>query len=279
MLGRFLKKNQEDRSGPTKAGRSSSSYWAGLLVGLIWLLIWQLAYLAIGKDLLLASPAQVLASLVKQAGQKQFYQSTILSLLRIQAGFLLGLVFGSILALSTSRFVFLHRFFAPAIGAIRATPVASFIILALVWMSSSNVVIFIVFLMVLPIVWANVAEGIQKTDRQLLEMAQVFSLSRWEKVRYIYLPSIAPFFTAAASTGLGLGWKAGVAAEVLSRPRFSLGSRLYDAKIYLETADLLAYTLLVVVISLLLEKLLLFLLAWISRQFKLRGLADKGGQA
>ena len=273
-MSRRLRQNHQKRTDRSLTGRPASFPLAGLAVALLWLLIWQLAYLAVGQDLLLASPWQVLASLMYQAGQVHFYQSTFLSLLRIQAGFLLGLFAGTVLAVATTRLRWLQRFFAPAIGAVRATPVASFIILALVWMSSSNVVIFIVFLMVLPIVWANVAEGITKTDRLLLEMAQVFGLTRWQGIRNIYLPSIAPFFTTAASTGLGLGWKAGVAAEVLSRPRLSLGSRLYDAKIYLETADLLAYTLVVVVISLLLERLLLFLLALISRHFKLRGLGE-----
>ncbi len=233
-------------------------YWIPSLA--FWLLIWQLIYWLVGSDFLLASPVQVAIRLVDLGGQPTFWLSTGLSLLRIMAGFILGVAAGTLLAIVTVRFKWMMALFYPVISAIRATPVASFIILALVWMTSSRVVVFIVFLMVLPIIWANVTEGIRKTDPKLLEMAQVFGLSRGQVFRRIYLPSVKPFFVAAASTAMGLGWKAGIAAEVLSTPKLSLGGELYNAKIYLETADLLAYTLVVIVLSLLLEKVLMLAL-------------------
>lgn len=245
--------------------------WRWLPALLIWLLIWQLAYWLIGRDLLLASPWQVLHSLSLLMVRPAFWLTAGMSLLRIEAGFILGVLAGTVLAVLTVRFGWLHDFFFPAISAIRATPVSSFIILALVWMTSSRVVIFIVFLMVLPIIWANVTEGIRKTDPQLLEMATVFEMGRGKVVRLIYLPSVSPFFIAAASTSLGLAWKAGIAAEVLSTPRFSLGGQLYEAKIYLETADLLAYTLIIIILSLLLEKAMLRLLRLTEAYFQRHG--------
>ncbi|NLM77440.1 MAG: ABC transporter permease subunit [Ruminococcaceae bacterium] len=263
----------KDRALPAEKKHLQGYSWLPVL--LIWLAIWQVAYLWVGQDLLLASPRQVLMSLVRQVAQTAFWKTSLYSLLRIQAGFLLGLFCGSLLAVLTVRFIWLKKFFHPVISAIRSTPVASFIILALVWMSHQSVVVFIVFLMVLPIVWGNVAEGIEKTSRQLLEMGQVFRLSKLDTVRYIYIPSIAPFFTAAATTSLGLGWKAGIAAEVLSRPPLSLGGRLYDAKIYLETADLLAYTGVVIVISLTLERLLVLIFRSAGRYFQLHGLTGR----
>jgi NitT/TauT family transport system permease protein len=234
--------------------------WQTLAAVLLWLFIWQLAYWIVHKDLLLASPLQVFSRLGKLAVQGGFWLSVLFSMLRIQAGFLLGIAAGTILAALTSISGWLRAFFRPAISAVRATPVASFIILALVWMTSGRVVIFIVFLMVMPVAWANVSEGIHKTSPQLLEMARIFRMSRNQVIRLIYLPSISPFFIAAASTSLGLAWKAGIAAEVLSSPQYSLGGKLFDAKIYLETPDLLAYTLIIILISLLLEKLLLKIL-------------------
>lgn len=244
-----------------------------VLVLVVWLLIWQVAYWRVGQDLLLASPLQVFQRLVGHMQQAAFWLTVLYSFLRIQAGFLLGLACGTALAIITVQVNFLRLFFSPAISAIRSTPVASFIILALVWMSNSKVVVFIVFLMVLPIIWANVAEGIEKTSSELLEMSRVFRLSQWEVIRYIYVPSVAPFFVTAATTGLGLGWKAGIAAEVLSRPPFSLGGKLYDAKIYLETADLLAYTMVVVLLSLALEKILMLIFRSAGFYFQAHGLA------
>jgi NitT/TauT family transport system permease protein len=104
-----------------------------------------------------------------------------------------------------------------------------------------------------------VAEGIQQTDPKLLEMAFVFHFNRKQLIRSVYVPSIAPFFMTAATTSLGLGWKAGVATEVLGRPPLSLGGSLYEAKIYLASADLLAYTCVVIIISLALERLLVWI--------------------
>ena len=241
--------------------RSGIGRLSWLLVLACWILVWQLAYWLVHQDFLLASPAQVFDSLAHMLMTRAFWLSVLFSMLRIQAGYLLGMVVGTGLAILTVRIHWLHRLFHPVIGAIRATPVASFIILTLVWMSSSRVVIFIVFLMVLPIVWSNVAEGIRKTDPKLLEMAFVFHLSKNQIIRQIYLPSVAPFFVTAATSSLGLGWKAGVAAEVLGRPSFSLGGSLYDAKIYLATSDLFAYTCVVIILSLILERLLV----WIFR--------------
>lgn len=253
--------------------------WFLLLAAAVWLAVWQFAYWLIGRDLLLASPLQVGSRLAELAMQGSFWATALMSLLRIMAGFGLGLLAGTALAVLTARSAVFLAVFQPAISAIRATPVASFIILALVWMSSSRVVIFIVFLMVMPVIWANVTEGIRKTDPQLLEMARVFGFTRSQVVRLIYIPSISPFFAAAATTGLGLGWKAGIAAEVLSTPRLSLGGELYNAKIYLETADLLAYTVVVILLSLLLEKLLLIALHRIEAYFRRHGriAIGKGG--
>jgi NitT/TauT family transport system permease protein len=254
--------------------------WRQIAAILIWLLVWQGAYWLVRQDLLLASPVQVISRLGRLMLQGDFWLTTLGSLVRIQAGFLLGILAGVVLGIATARSALLHAIFQPAISAVRATPVASFIILALVWMTSSRVVVFIVFLMVLPVVWGNVVEGIRKTDPLLLEMASIFRMGQGQVLRLIYLPSVSPFFIAAASTSLGLAWKAGIAAEVLSTPRFSLGGQLYDAKIYLETTDLLAYTLLIIILSLLLEKLLLWILHRTERYFRRHGrLETPGGLA
>ena len=241
--------------------RSDKSSWLSRLrwvfVTLFWLGLWQLAYWMIDQDILLASPVQVALRFFSLVSQRVFWHITLFSLGRIMAGFLLGLFVGSVLAVGTVFFRPVYALFYPVISAIRATPVSSFIILALVWMTSNRVVIFIVFLMVMPIVWANLSEGIKKTDSELLEMAHVFQLSRGQIIRSVYLPSISPFFMSAAITGLGLGWKAGIAAEVLSTPQFSLGRRLYESKIYLETIDLMTFTAVVILLSLLLEQVLI----------------------
>ena len=134
---------------------------------------------------------------------------------------------------------------------------ASFIILALVWLKSSQLSFFIAFLMVFPPVYLGVLTGIGQTDPRLLEMAKVFQVPFRRQVRYLYLPAIAPHFRSAVSVGLGLCWKSGIAAEVIGLPDGSMGERLYMAKVYFLTPELFAWTAVIVAVSVLFEKFFL----------------------
>ena len=145
-------------------------------------------------------------------------------------------------------------------AAIKATPVASFIILVLIWVPSRNLSVIISFLMVLPVIYTNVLNGIRSTDPKLLEMARVFRVPLIRRIRYIYLSQLLPFLRTGFSLSLGLCWKAGVAAEVIGIPKGSIGEKLYEAKVYLETADLFSWTLVIVLISVIFEKLFLRLI-------------------
>ena len=151
----------------------------------------------------------------------------------------------------------MRELLSPLVAAVKAVPVASFIILALVWLSSRSLSFFIAFLMVFPPVYLNVLEGIRQTDGKLLEMAKVFRVPLWRRMRGIYLPAVLPYFRTAVSLGLGLCWKAGIAAEVIGLPRGSLGEKLYNAKVYFMTPDLFAWTAVIVMVSVVFEKLFL----------------------
>lgn len=238
-----------------------------ILVGIVWLGIWAVLYRLVGQDVLLASPAQVMHTLATLVVTSEFWRSVGNSLWRVLMGFLLAVAAGSGLAVLTSFVPAARAFLVPAISTIKATPVASFIILALIWLHGDRVSVFIAFLMVLPIVWTNVAQGIAKTDHRLLEMGQVFGFSRLKTFRCIYLPSVMPYFVAACMTGIGLAWKAGIAAEVLGVPRQSIGEHLYHAKIYLETPELFAWTAVVVVLSVLVEYVLVNLIRRVGQKY------------
>lgn len=236
-----------------------------LAVLLFWIGVWQAAFMFIDKEILIVSPFQVLQRLFELAQTAEFWKSIGSSFLRISSGYLLGVIFGTLLAVLTSSFEFLIRLFYPLISLVKATPVASFIILALVWIKKNGVPVFIVFLIVLPIVWANVSEAIKNTDKSLLEMAKVFRFGKLKTVKEIYVHSVLPYFAAGCTTALGLAWKSGVAAEVISLPQSSVGYHLYRSKITIETADLFAWTLVVIILSVLLEKLIAALLKKIRK--------------
>lgn len=226
-----------------------------IAVAALWLVLWQLVCVIVNMELLVVSPLNVLRRIAELGQTSEFWLYSLQSLGRIIAGFLLGCFVGTLLAIICSRFSFAREFFSPAITVIKSTPVASFIILALVWLTGNYVPIFIGFLMVLPVIYSNVFQGIHEVDVKLLEMAKVFDMSKTKRAAKIYIPSVLPYFMAACRTALGLAWKAGVAAEVIGVTKDSIGRQLYYSKIYLETTDLFAWTAVVIVLSIVLEKI------------------------
>ena len=226
----------------------------------VWLLVWQVASMAPGQELLLPSPLAALRRLGELALTEPFWRAVGWSAARILGGFLLACLAGTALAALASRRRWMRELLAPLAAAVKATPVASFIILALVWMNSRQLPLFIAFLMVFPTIYLNMLEGIAQTDGKLLEMAQVFRVPLSRRLGGIYLPQVLPYFRSAASVALGLCWKAGVAAEVIGLPAGSIGERLYTAKVYFQTADLFAWTAVVVAVSAGFERLFLALL-------------------
>lgn len=224
---------------------------------LLWIAVWQLASMRLDSDILLVSPFRVLCRLGQLIWTASFWKTVGFTLSRIASGFFLAAASGVLLAAVASRYSRIRELLAPVMLAVRSVPVASFIILALIWFSSENLSVLISFLMVLPVIYVNVLGGIRCVDRQLLEMAQVFRVPKIRVVRYIYVPQVMPYFYTACSVSLGMCWKAGVAAEVIGMPKGSVGERLQQAKVYLDTPDLFAWTLVIVAASLVFEKAVL----------------------
>lgn len=226
-------------------------------VAAFWLVVWELFARAISQEILLPSVAAVAGTLVCLWGAEAFWLSVLASLLRVLLGFCAAVAAGTLLAVITCRVKLLHTLFSPLLHIVRAAPVASFIILAYFWIETDLLPAFIAFLMVVPMVWANVSQGIRQTDGKLLEMARVYRLGRGRTLRHVWLPSVKPYFLAACTTGLGFAWKSGIAAEVICSPDRAIGTELRNAKAYLETPEVFAWTVTVVVLSVLLEQVLL----------------------
>ena len=244
----------------TLSHKSSGTPRLRLWAALFWLAVWQLASQALGQEILLVSPISVLVRLASLIRTLPFWSAIGFSLSRISLGFLLAAFTGVFLAALSSRFRLVQELLSPFILTVKAIPVASFIILALIWIPSKNLSIFISFLMVFPVIYTNVLNGILSTSQELLEMAKVFALPSGRTIRYIYVSQVLPFFQSACTIGLGLCWKSGIAAEVIGIPDGSIGESLYNAKIFLNTPDLFAWTLVIVIVSLTFEKFFLKLL-------------------
>ncbi len=233
---------------------------AKLIAVLLALLVWQAAAALVDNRLLLAGPVRVLARLVSLAGEPDFWRALLFSFSRITGGFLMACAAAALLSSVAARYPLAETLLGPYMTAIQTVPVASFIVIALLWLSSRYLSVLIAFLMVLPVLYSNLLQGIRCADVQLLEMARVFRMPFRRRVRCIYVPAVRPYALSACHVALGMSWKAGVAAEVIGVASDSVGGKLYEAKVYLEIADLFAWTLVIVLVSVAFEKLFLALL-------------------
>lgn len=226
-----------------------------VLVVAFWLAVWQGAAVAAGSDLLLAGPVDVLVRLVELAGTGDFWATVGRTAGRIATGFAAAAVLGVLAAAVAAGSRVVDALLGPFMTAVRAAPVVSFIILVLLWVDSGRLATVVSLLMVLPIVYANVREGIRNRDPALLEAAAVFDVPWLRRVPAVDVPAVLPYLLAACRVGVGLAWKAGVAAEVIGLPDGTVGERMYQAKVLLSSADVLAWTVVVVLASVATERL------------------------
>lgn len=223
----------------------------------VWLIIWQIAAVMLNVELFLPTPLSVCETLfTKLIISRDFWMSILFSLSHILCGFIAGFVCGILLAALSYVCKSVEIFLWFPLKIIQATPVASFVILILLWIPSSGLSIIISFLMVLPTMYTSTLAGLKQTDYRLLEMAQVFNVSRYQKIIYIYIPQLLPYALSAASLAIGFAWKSGIAAEIIGLVRHSIGNQLYQAKIYFLTPDLFAWTLVIIILSIICEQLM-----------------------
>ncbi len=220
---------------------------------LFWLLLWEAAAKIVAKPVILPTIWQTLQALAGMAQQGDFYHRVALSLLRVFGGVGASIVVGIAVGIFSGLYDAVYRFFHPIMSVTKATPVVSFIILALVWMKTDNIPIFVCFLMCVPIIWTNVMQGVRDTDKKLLQMCSVYQISKFRIIREVYLPSVRGYIFSSIAASIGIGWKSTVAAEVIARPEISIGGGMYETKIYLETENLFALTLVVIVLSFIIE--------------------------
>lgn len=253
---------------------------ASIFVGVFafWILIWQLIYDVVGKDIIVPSPYNTWLRIKELVVQKEFWQITWSSVSRIILGYLCGVLMGLLLAVITTVSKFLYVLLKPLISIARATPVASLTIILIVWVTNQKVPLFIVGLMVFPIIWANTYEGIKNTDKKLLEMSRSFSVGPFKRLFHIYFPSVYPYFIAGASTALGLAWKSGVAAEILGSTQNSMGQQINDAKVMLDSEGKFAWTIVVVLLSIIFERALVFFLKRTSLHIPLKARHSEGNE-
>lgn len=226
------------------------------------ILLWQLLAMKLDQKLLLATPVDVAKTLGVLVKSQEFYSAIAYSMGRILLGLLIGAAVGIACALLAGRWHFMEVLFWPYFSAMKATPVASIVILCLVWLSGRRLSVFIVFLVVTPVIYTNILAGIKNLDPKMKDMARVFGINGLRRLLYVYLPELKTYIIAAFTLATGMAFKAGIAAEVIGTPGGSVGKMLYNAKVYLETPELFAWTLVIIGLSVVVEQVILGLVKW-----------------
>lgn len=230
-----------------------------LIIG-FWLLVWQLGAFAVDNPIILVGPWETVLALGRLIPDRDFWRSIAYSFGRIAVGF--GAAFGAGIILGSCGYAlaFVRDLLEPVMTLLKSIPVASFVILALIWAGSRNLSVLIAFIVVLPMIYVNTLAGLGSTDRKLLEMAEVFRMPMGRKIRYIYVPALLPYLKSGCRIALGMCWKSGVAAEVICMPKLAIGTQMQYARSAIDTPALFAWTILVVALSLALEGFLYALL-------------------
>lgn len=231
-----------------------------LLALLFWVVIWQLLSMSVGNGLILPSPAETLTGLLGVLQNPDFVIDLGMTLLRVFGGISISVVAGIVVGVICGLYKLPYELMLPFVTVIRTLPVVSVSILINLWVKSGWVPLMVTFLVCFPITWTNVVEGIQNTNKNLLEMAGLYGVPFKRIMKDIYMPSLKPYCASALMNVIGMGWRSTVTSEVLANALPSVGMNLYYAKVYLETQTLFSWTLIVVICSFIIEKLTVWFL-------------------
>lgn len=221
---------------------------------LFWLAVWQTVSFCTPK-MLFASPMRTLSTLLRIGITSEFWLSILHTLGLVTLGFALGFVFGCVFAVLSFNSGLAHTLLRPAVQVMNSVPVACFVVVALIWMSSAYIAVLVSFFVVFPVTFVSTLAGLNSFDPALTEMVCVFRVPLGKRVRSVYLPQILPEVLAGCRMSVGMCWKAGIAGEIIGLPAHTIGERLYLAKLYLSIDELFAWTIVIILISLLFEKL------------------------
>lgn len=230
--------------------------WGKGIIIMLWLLLWQIVYQIVGKEVLLPSPLYTIETLFQMMQTLSFYRHILWTLQRVVIGVSISLLLAGVTSLISYQSQWVEAFLKPAVILMKSTPVMAIIILALLWFKSNEVPIFVCFLMCYPIIYTNNLSGLKHLDKELVEMTHLYQVKWQVALRKCYLPQLRPYLYAALELGLGMAFKVVIAAEVLAVPKEAIGYQLLEAKIYLETSEVFAWVITIVLLSQLSEWLL-----------------------
>ena len=216
-------------------------------------LAWEIVARIIDKPAFIPTFSNTANALISLVKTWNFWKTVFSSLYRIFIGLSAGVILGVLTAVICAKIPILSTIISAVMGVIKATPVASIIIIIWILVGSVNVPTAIALLMVCPIIWQATSEGINSRRKDMDEVAEVFQLSLKKRIRYILIPRVVKIFIPALLTSVGLAWKSGIAAEIISVTKDSIGYYIKTNKDSFDAEYMFAWTGAVVLISLLFE--------------------------
>ncbi len=236
-----------------------------ILVILFWLLVWEISSRIVNLTFILPGVFETFGRLFCLIITPEFWVTVTATMGRILLGFLIGILLGVLLAALCHKVAIINRVVSLAMTVIKSTPVASFIMVLWIMVGSASLPTVIALLMVMPVIWQNLLDGYRAVSDELSEVCDVFGFSKKKRITVLIIPTLLSYFIPAALTSIGLAWKSGVAAEIIAYTKNSIGKNIHDAKAYFEGADMLAWTVTTILISLVFEKLIKMLIRRFSK--------------
>lgn len=247
----------------------TKNFFISIVSVLFWLVVWEIASRVVDLEFVLPTVGATFKALINILATKELYLCILTSLLRIICGFILGFVLAILLFLPCIRFPVFKNLLSPVITVSKSTPVATIIIILWIMVGGPKVPIVVSMIMTMPIIWQNLLDGYSAIDPQLEEVCNIFRFGFYKRLKLLIFPTIFKFLLPSVITASGLAWKAGIAAEIICITRDSLGKEIYNAKSLLDGPKMFAYTLVVVLLSWLIERIISFMLGRISEKWHL----------
>lgn len=219
------------------------------------IVLWSMLARIVNAELILPGPGKVIIVLFQVIQTKIFWQCFAGTFVRVIVSFLITVLLGGFIGLLCGISDFAKDFFEIPLAVIRATPVIAFILVAYFWFTSGFVPVFVAVLMSLPIMVTAITTGFKSSDKKYLAMAQTYNLSKKEIIRYIKIPQNIPYFCNGALSCFGLCWKVVAAGEVICLPKKAVGTLLQRSQVHLETSEVIAQTIVLVIVSFVIERL------------------------
>lgn len=224
-----------------------------MLSAVILLLVWQMLAMAVDREIIIPSPATTLAEMIRIITQPNFLLIIINTLRRAVIGFFIALTCGLGLGIAGGYSKAVYHLLKPLVLMNRAVPTMAIILLALIWLDSDRAPILVGFVVIFPILYESIVQGIRNVDGKLIEMMNLYEIKGFQRLKDLYLPSLASYLQSAMIAAMGLNLKIIVAAEVLSQPVFSIGTSFQIERVHLNTAGVFAWAFITVILAAVLE--------------------------